>query len=114
MNENIQTAMTIMQFILTFGNLCIMMYALKTFLNKPHDTLEERVAVLEAKQDEVERRLHQGNKRFDEQDDTNEVILNSVLALIEFEIQYCLTEGKPISPDLDKAKNSLHKFLSRR
>ena len=28
----------------------VMLWALKKFLTKPHDTLEERVAVLEAKQ----------------------------------------------------------------
>ena len=58
--------------------------------------------------------LKQGNDKFREQNETNEVLLNSTLALIEFEIQYCLTENKHISPELQKAKENLHTYLSKR
>lgn len=114
MNETVQFWVTVLQSLITFGTFCTMVYTFKKFLDKPRDTLEERVAVLESKQKDTEERLERGNKRFDAQDDTNEVILHSVLALIEYEIQYCLTEGKPISTDLDKVKNDLHTFLTRR
>ena len=105
---------SIMQMILTFGNLCIMGYAFTKFLSKPHDTLEQRVTNLEVRVDEIEDSLKQGNDRFREQINTNEVLINSVLALIEFEIQYCFTEDKPISSGLEKAKDDLNRFLARR
>ena len=109
------TVMTsIAQTLLTFGNLCIMAYAFSKFLSKPHDTLEQRVHNLEVKLDEVLDSLKQGNDRFREQTTTNEVIINSVLALIEFEMQYCLTEHKEMSSGLKEAKSDLNKFLSRR
>lgn len=103
-----------LQLILTFGNICVLGYALFKFLNRPHDTLEERVTTLEVKQKETENALHQGNDRFREQDETAEVLITSTLALIEFEISYCLTEKKPMSKDLETAKEELHKYLARR
>lgn len=36
------------------------------------------------------------------------------LILIEFEIQYCLTEKKQLSKDLEKVKEDLHSYLARR
>lgn len=111
---NISEALPVMQMVLTCGNICIIGYAFFKFLGKPHDTLESRVAVLEVKQREVEQSLHQGNDRFREQYDINEVIIHSVLALIEFEMQYCLTEHKQMSSGLEKAKEDLNRFLSKR
>ena len=103
-----------MQIVLTFGNLCIMGYAFSKFISRPHDTLEQRVTNLEVRVDEIEDSLKQGNDRFREQNNTNEVLINSVLALIEFEIQYCLTEHKEMSKDLEKAKDDLHRYLARK
>lgn len=111
---DMQAVMGIMQLVLTFGNLCIMFYAFSKFLNKPHDTLEQRVTNLEVKVDEIGDSLKQGNDRFRELNTTTEVLINSTLALIEFEIQYCYTEGKPVSNGLEKAKNDLNRFLARR
>lgn len=106
--------MQLMQLILSFGNVCIMLYAFKKFLSKPHDSLEERLAILEAEQREMKERLLRGNDKFREQDNTNEVLIHSVLALIEFEMQYCLSEKKPITDELQKAKENLHSYLARR
>lgn len=111
---NSQTIMMWMQLALTFGNLCIMFYAFSKFLNKPHDTLEKRVNSLEVKIDEIEDSLKQGNDYFRDLNTTSEVLINSTLALIEFEIQSCYTEGKQISSGLEKAKNDLNRFLARR
>ena len=47
-------------------------------------------------------------------DATNEVIIESTLALIEFEMQYCLMENKQVSEGLNDAKVSLQKFLAKR
>lgn len=108
------SALQMMQLFLSFGNVCIMLYAFKKFLSKPHDSLEERVAVLESEQREMKERLLKGNDKFREQDNTNEVLIHSVLALIEFEMQYCLSEKKPITEELQKAKENLHSYLARR
>lgn len=110
----VSTILPIMQLILSFGNICIIGYAFFKFLGKPHDSLESRVSVLEVKQKEVEQSLHQGNDRFREQHDVNEVIIHSTLALIEFEMQYCLTEHKQMSAGLEKAKEDLNRFLAKR
>ena len=83
-------------------------------MNKPHDTLEDRVNAHDVEIKEIKSSLLQGNDRFREQDDTNEVLIHSVLALIEFEIQYCLTEHKEPSKDLERAKDDLHSYLSKR
>lgn len=111
---DITTVLPIFQLILTFGNICVLAYALFKFLNKPHDTLEDRVNAHEVEIADIKKSLLQGNDRFREQDDTNEVLIHSVLALIEFEIQYCLTEHKEPSKDLERAKDDLHSYLSKR
>ena len=111
---NVSTVLPILQMILAFGNICVLAYALMKFLNKPHDTLETRVATLELEVKETKQSLHQGNDRFREQESTNEVLIHSVLALIEFEIQYCLTEHKDMSKDLERARDDLHSYLARK
>lgn len=111
---SIQDLLPVMQLILSFGNICIIGYAFLKFLGKPHNNLEARVATLEVKQLETENSLRKGNDRFREQNDVNEVILHSTLALIEFEMQYCLIEHKQMSAGLEKAKEDLNRFLSRR
>lgn len=117
----LQMILPIFQLILTFGNICVLAYALVRFLNKPHDTLEEKVNQLETKLNqmetklnEIEKFLHNDNERFKEQDETNEVLIHSALALIEYEIQRCLTESKPASKELEKARENLHNFLAKR
>ena len=111
---DVSIVLPILQMVLAFGNICVLGYALIKFLNRPHDTLETRVATLELEIKETKQSLHQGNDRFREQESTNEVLIHSVLALIEFEIQYCLTEHKEMSKDLEKAKEDLHSYLARK
>lgn len=113
--------MEIMQILLTvlslFISLCTagtLLYAFGKFLSKPHDTLEERVSILESKQREAERQHLKLDERCKEQDDTNEVLIRSTMALIEFEIQYCLTEKKPMSKDLERAREELHHYLAKK
>lgn len=111
---NVTTILPFFQLALTFGNICVLAYALFKFLNKPHDTLEDRVNAHDVEIADIKKSLLQGNDRFREQDDTNEVLIHSVLALIEFEIAYCLTEHKEPSKDLERAKEDLHAYLSKR
>lgn len=111
---NTQTILPVLQVILTTANIGVLAYAFLRFLNKPHDTLEARVSALEIKQKDIELALHQGNDRFREQNAMNEAIQKSLLALIEFEIQYCTVEGKAISKDLERARDELHNYLARK
>ena len=116
-----QEALTIIQLCVGLGNFGIMLYALSKFIKKPHDKLIDRIVSLEVQVDELKDSLKQGNdrfrehtKRFEKQYDTNEVLIRSVLALIEFEMQYCIEEKKTLSNGLTEAKKDLDKFLSRR
>lgn len=114
MTGTVTTILPILQLILTTGNICILGYALFKFLNKPHDTLEAKVAVLEAEVKDIKSSLLQGNDKFKEQENTNEVIIHSILALIEWEIQYCITEHVEMSKGLEKAKDNLNSYLAKR
>ena len=116
---NTQTLLPVLQTILAFMNICVLGYALFKFLNKPHNTLEERINAidvrlreLDVKLREIDTSLKQGSDRFREQDDTNEVLIRSVFALLEFEVHYCETEQKPITKNLEKAKDDLHDYLA--
>ena len=62
----------------------------------------------------MELSLLKKDERIRELDESNGVIMRSVLALIEFEIQYCLTENKPMSKGLEKAKESLDDYIAKK
>lgn len=111
---DVQTILPILQMILAFGNICVLGYALIKFLNKPHDSLEDRINEHDIKIKAIEASLLQGNDRFREQEDTNEVLIRSVFALLEFEVHYCETEQKPISKNLERAKDDLHDYLAKK
>ena len=76
--------------------------------------MEKRVTVAETKIDEIERKLEKGNDHFKENDEAIQILLRSLISLIEFEIQYMTVENKPISEDLKKAKDNLNDFLARK
>lgn len=105
---------TYMQLFLQAANVVIILYALKSFLVRPHDTLEKRVDAHDVEIKDNKSSLKQVNDRFREQDDANEVIIKSVLALIEFEVQYCLLEHKDMSAGLENARVDLNKYLAKR
>lgn len=116
-----QTIVTTMQMILSFANICILAYAFLKFVNKPHDTLEGKHEELKKRVDEhdlrfkeVQESLHQGNDKFRQQADINEVFINCMLAFIDFEMAYCSHTGYEDTSDLDNAKNTLRKYLAKR
>lgn len=110
----VQVMMQVMQMIISCANICILGYGFYKFLSRPHDNLETRVSTLEVEHREMKASLLKGNDRFREQDDTNEVLIRSSLALIEFEMQYCLIEHKEMSDDLKQAKKDLKDYLAQR
>ena len=104
---NTTTIMTGMQMILAFCNICIIGYGFYKFLNTPRDSMEQRITALE-----VEVKNLKSSQENDQ--DTLKVLTRSTLALIEFEMQYCMTENKDMSDSLKAAKRDLEEFLSRR
>ena len=112
--STLQITLMSVQLLVAIFTLCGMLYAFKTFLSKPKDSMLKRIIELEVEVKELKNSLHQGNDRFRKQDDTNEVLLYSILALIDFEMQYCLTEKVAMSDDLKNAKEDIQKFLSKR
>lgn len=119
--SKIEYALMILQLCLAVGNLSIMIFALSKFIKKPHDKLIDRVVSLEVKVEELQDSLKQGNdrfreygNRFEKQYDTNEVLIRSILALIEFEMQYCIEEKKVLTDGLKNSKADLEKFLARK
>lgn len=111
----------VLKVLLQIANIVVLGYALYKFLNKPHDTLEikheelkKRVDEHDVKLKEVEDSLHQGNDKFRSQKDLNEVFINCMLAFIDFEMAYCAHTGYTDTEDLDKAKETLQKYLARK
>lgn len=110
----IDTIQMILTLIISLANLCVLMYGLYKFTKKPHDTLDQRVTALEVQIENIKDSLNQGQDKFRAHDESIKVLIHSTLALIEFEIQYCLIEHKEMSESLKKAKEDLHNFLSDR
>ena len=92
---------------LSFCNCCMMLATFYRFLRAPHKNIMNRIEELEKKVKDLEEE-NSGIKK------ALQVIMHSVLALIEFEMQYCLTEHKDMTDGLKKAKEDLHSFLSDR
>ena len=125
MQDITSTVLPMLQLILATCNILVIAYGFHKFVNKPKDDLNARLAVLEGdikdlkasinvEIKDIKDSLHKGNDNFREQDRTNDVLIHSVLALIEFEMQYCLVEHKDMSDGLKQAKKDLNDFLSRR
>lgn len=107
-----------LQTILAIGNLCIMLWALKTFLARPHNTLEEQLRSLEKRIDaidimlkDIQKSLDSSHEKHRAQKDTNEVFITSMLAFIDFEIAFCQHTGYEETADLLKGKETLQKHL---
>ena len=98
--------------ILKFANIAALIFAAYRFTRQPTKSLEERVTSLEKKTDEIDKKLTQGNDKFGRIGKALEIFARCTLALIDWEIHYCETEHKVISPELADEKKELHKFLS--
>ena len=117
----LNTFSDILKVLLQVAQVVALIYAGYKFTRKPHDTLEEKHKTLEKKlveQDfrinKIEESLLHGNDKFRSLDNCVEVLIKSVFALLEFEVHYCETEQKPVSKNLEKAKDDLHDYLAKR
>jgi len=108
--QNIALGLTVF---LSFCNACIMLAAFKAFLSKPRNTIVKRIEDLEAEVRAIKESLQKGNEKFGNLGEIIEALLQSVQALIAFEIQYCLLENKDLSKDLEDAKANLSKCLNK-
>lgn len=110
-----------LQTFLAVGNLCIMLYALKTFLSKPQTTLQEQEKILEKRIDvidmvikDMQKSLDSSHQKHREQHDINEVFITSMLSFIDFEIAFCQATKYENTEDLKKAKSTLQNHLARK
>lgn len=101
-----------MQVFLQFANVCIILFGFWKFMGKPHSTLESRVKVLEDDMVDVKSSLRTGNRRFKGQNRGITIIMKSIIALIEWEFQYCSDEHKTPSDALKRAKDDLNEYLA--
>ena len=109
-----ETIMQWGQLFLMVCNICIMIYVFIKFVNKPHDTLEDRVTKCEDGIKEIKQSLYRGDGKFQDHERAIKVLVRSVIALVEFEMQYCLTEHKSMSKGLEKAKEALDEFIAEK
>ena len=110
----VQTILPYLQLFMNIGTICVMVYTLVKFLGKPHTNLETRVTACEIELKDIKQSLLQGNDRFREQETTNEVMQTCMLALIDFELSYCITTHYDNTEDLTRAKDVLRKHLARK
>lgn len=106
-----QEIITGMDIFLKLVNIIVILIAVAKFLRKPHNSLEQRVTALETEVKDIKQSLHQGNDNFKDIFAALKVLIHSVMALLDFEMQYCLTEHKEMSEGLKDAKKDLEGFL---
>lgn len=118
-NMTAQELKDILSLALQFANLIIIIYGGYKFLNKPHDTLEEKHNALEKRVDEqdlviknIEKSLDSSHQKHREQDRTNRVFKRVFILLANFEVAFCQQTGYEHTEDLMKAKDELEEYLA--
>lgn len=108
-----------LQTFLAFGNLIIMLWALKTFLSKPHDSLsdeikrlKDEIAKLNLTIENMQKSLDASHEKHREQDRTNKVFKRVFILLANFEVAYCQETGFGHTEDLKEAKRELEDYLA--
>lgn len=116
---NIQDISSALGLILQLANIVVIGYGLYKFMNKPHDTLEEkheelvkRIDKHDIRLDDIEESLLKGNDKFRAQEETNATFKSVMLAFINFEIAYCRNTGYEDNEDLLAAKKELSEYLT--
>lgn len=113
------TLLPYLQTILAIGNLCIMLWALKSFLNKPQTTMNQQIETLKKRIDEQEMVINDLKKSLDishdkhrDQDKTNKVFKKVFILLANFEVAFCQHTGYEHTEDLVLAKKELEEYLA--
>lgn len=111
----IPQAMPYMDMFIKVCNIIALLYAFYKFTKKPGDDILTRLSKIEVKLDEMERSLNRSWEEHRAQKETNEVMQNCVLALIDFELSYCIhTNYAEDTSDLEEAKTLLRTHLSKK
>ena len=63
---------------------------------------------------DIKQSLFRGDGKFQEHERALKVLVRATIALVEFEMQYCLTEHKEMSKGLEKAKEALDEFIAEK
>lgn len=103
-----------MGLILTVLNIIDKAIALKTKSHEPFNDLVRQVDELDVRVTKLEGAKTDTEAWKETQEETNEVLIRSVFALLEFEVHYCETEQKPITKNLERAKDDLHDYLAQK
>lgn len=113
------TVLLWLQVTLTFGNICVLLYALFKFLNKPHDSLsdeikrlKDEIAKLTITCERMQKSLDASHEKHREQDRTNKVFKRVFILLANFEVTYCQETGFEHTEDLKTAKKELEEYLA--
>lgn len=109
----VNAVLPVLQMILAAGNICIIGYGFYKFLGKPHSTLETRVVALETEIRNIKQSTRDGDKQIAVNAEGAAVLQRCLLALIEFEISFCLSSGYKDIADLEEAKRMLHDYLAK-
>lgn len=110
----VSAILPVLQMILAGGNIIIIAYGFYKFLGKPHSTLEARVTVLETEVRNIKQSTRDGDKQIAVNAEATAILQHCLLALIEFEISYCLASGYKDTKDLEDAKKELHNYLAKK
>lgn len=107
--------------ILTILNIIDKANTLKKLEEAPFNELKSRVDGQDVEIKDIKMAMKMGNdkfryleERFKKQDSLDEVFINCMLAFIDFEMAYCSSTGYKDTEDLENAKNTLRKYLSKR
>lgn len=119
MLTSITSLLPYLQTFLAVGNLCIMVWMLKTFLSKPHDSLadevkklKEEIVRLNLTIKDMQKSLDASHDKHREQDRTNKVFKRVFILLANFEVAYCHNTGYMDTEDLKEAKKELEEYLA--
>lgn len=103
--------------ILQCVTLITIMYGFLKFTQKPTETLNSRVELLEKWKDkqedykeDLEQRLHQGSDHFEKNDDANKVTQGALLTILD---TLSVMEGVPdnAKAEVKKSRNNLFEYL---
>lgn len=103
--------------ILQCATLITIMYGFFKFTQKPTETLNSRVELLEKWKDkqedykeDLEQRLHQGSDHFEKNDDANRVTQGALLTILD---TLSVMEGVPdnAKAEVKKSRNNLFEYL---
>ena len=115
----VQLILPYLQALLSFFNICGLVYIFVKFLSKPHSTLEQRVTALEVEQKDMKQSLREGNDRFREHEEEfkkqkkmNKAFKTINLCFVNFEVAYCMNTGYEHTEDLKNAKKELEDLLT--